>query len=71
LKGHDDGIAFEFSMALNSQTEVSSTTMVRGLAISLSSELSIKVTTLPLGIKWGRENKFYQCHCQKELLHCQ
>ena len=43
-------------MALNSQIGVSATTMVRGLAISISSELISKVTTLPLGIQWRIED---------------
>lgn len=57
LKGYDDDIAYEFSMALNSQTEFSATTVVRGLVISLIPKLISRVETLPLGIKWGREYK--------------
>lgn len=57
LNGYDDDITFEFSMALISHIKVSATTVVRGLAISLSPELISKGTTLPLGIKWGEEDK--------------
>lgn len=44
-------------MALNPQGEDSATSVVRGLAISLNVELIRKVTTLPLGIRWSKENK--------------
>jgi len=57
LKGYDDDLAFEFSMDLNSQIEDSATNTVRGLAISLSPKIISRVTTLPLGIKWSREDK--------------
>lgn len=57
LKGYDDDLAFLFSMALNSQTKDSATTVVRGLIISLSAKIITKVTTLPIGIKWRREDK--------------
>lgn len=51
LKGYDDDLAFEFVVALNSQTEDSATIVVRGLVISLNLEIISIVTTLPLGIK--------------------
>jgi len=57
LKGYDDDLAFEFSMALNSQTKESPTTIVRVLAISLNPKIISGITTLPLGIKWSREYK--------------
>ena len=57
MKGYDDDLAFEFAMALNSQTEDSATVVVRGLTIYLNLEIISRVTTLPLGIKWSREDK--------------
>lgn len=57
LKGYDDDHAHEFSMALHSQAEDSATTVVRGLAISLSPKTISRVTTLPLGIRWSKEDK--------------
>ena len=42
-------------MALNSQD--SATTVVRGLVISLNPKIINRVTTLPLGIKWSKEDK--------------
>lgn len=58
LKGYDDDLAFEFSMDLNSQIEDNATIVVRGLTISLSPETISRVTTLPIGIKWSREEMF-------------
>ena len=57
LKGYDDDITYEFSMTLNYQIRVNATTMVRGLDISISPELISRVTTLPLGVQWRREEK--------------
>jgi len=54
LKGYDDDITYEFSMALKSHTRVSATIVVRGLAISIIHNLIIRVTTLPVGIQWRR-----------------
>jgi len=42
---------------MNSQTEDSDTTVVRLLPISLNLEIISRVTTLPLGINWRREEK--------------
>lgn len=57
VKGYDYDLAFEFSMDMNSQTKDRGITFVGGLAISLNPEIIIRVTTLPLGIKWSREDK--------------
>lgn len=57
LKGYDDDLSLEFSMALNSQTKDNSTVVVRGLAMSLNPIIISKVRTLPIGIKWSREDK--------------
>jgi len=67
LKGYDDDISFEFSITLNSQIEDSSTTMMRGLAISLSPKLISRVETLPLGIEWGREEKIASATTKKNF----
>ena len=44
-------------MALNSQSDVSATTGVIGLSITISLAVMNRVTTLPLAIKWNREYK--------------
>jgi len=67
LKRYDDDFSFEFSMAMNSQTCDNSTTVVRGLVISLSPKLISRVTTLPLGIKWNKEDKATSVTAKKNL----
>jgi len=54
LKGYDDDLSHEFSMALHSQEEDSATTVVRGLAISLILETINRVTILLLGINGAK-----------------
>lgn len=49
LKGYDDDITHEFSMALHSQGEDSATIVVKGLAISLSHETIRRLITLLFG----------------------
>jgi len=44
-------------MALNSEGEDSATNVVSGLSISLNVEIISKVTTLPLGVQWCKEDK--------------
>jgi len=57
LKGYDDDITYNFSMDLNPQERTSSTTMVRGLSITINTEVIDRVTTLPLGVQWRKEDK--------------
>jgi len=57
LKGYDDDLSHEFSMKLHSQGEYSSTTVVIRFSISPSPETISRVTTLPIGIRWSKEDK--------------
>ena len=66
LKGFDEEIAREFAVAMQSHLEERATTMVRGLAITLSPELISKVTTFPLGVKWVKE-RIPSTTCKKSL----
>ena len=47
LKGIYNEVSFKFSMAFNSQSDVSATAVIRGLAITISTEVINRVTTLP------------------------
>ena len=67
LKGYDDEVSFDFSMALNSQSDVNPTTVIRGLVITISPEVINRVTTLPLGIKWNREDRVNSATSKKNL----
>jgi len=55
LKGCDDEITHEFSMALQSQGEDNATIFVKGISIHLNAELIIRVTNIPLGVNGGRK----------------
>lgn len=55
--GYDDDLTQEFAMTLHSQEEYSTTNVIRVLAIFLSLEIIIRMTTLPLGVRWIKEDK--------------
>lgn len=67
LRGYDDDIAHEFSMALNPQARTSSTTMVRGLSITINPEVINRLTTLPQGVQWRREDKASSTFSKKKF----
>lgn len=50
LKGYDDDITYEFSMALNPHARASDTIMVTRLSITINLDFISRVTTLPLGV---------------------
>lgn len=54
-------------MALHSQADVSATTVVRGLAITITPELIRRITTLPLGIKLNREDRVTSSTTKKNV----
>jgi len=55
--GYDDEVAQEFSHSLTRHNRIHATIIVRGLTIDLTPELISRVTTLPLGIPWRKEDK--------------
>lgn len=57
LKGYDDEVTHEFSMVLNQQREDSGTTIVKGLPIHLDTNFVSIVTTTPLGVQRGKEDR--------------
>jgi len=67
LKGYDDDITYDFSMALNPQQRTSGTTMVRGLYVTINPNMISNVTTLPLGIQWIKEDKVNNTFDKKEF----
>jgi len=54
---YDDKVAQEFSHSLTPHSRIHATVIVRGLPIDLTPELISRVTTLPLGIPWRKEDK--------------
>lgn len=57
LKGYDDDITYETSMALNPQSRTSATTMVRTTSITINPKGISRVKTLPLGVQQRKEEK--------------
>jgi len=55
--GYDDEVAQEFAHSLTPHNKIHATVLVRGLIIDLIPELISRVTTLPLGIPWRKEDK--------------
>jgi len=55
--GYDDEVAQEFAHSLTPHSRIHATVILRGLTIDLTPELINRVTTLPLGIPWRREDK--------------
>jgi len=65
--GYDDEVAQEFSHYLTPHNRIHATVIVRGLTIDLTPELISRVTTLPLGIPWIKEDKV-DCQVVKRKL---
>jgi len=57
FKGYDDEVAQDFVLSLIPLTRIHVTIVVRGLSIELTPMLINKVTTLPLGIPWRKQDK--------------
>ena len=50
-------MAQEFAHSLTPHSKIHATVLVRGLTIDLTTDLISRVTTLPLGIPWRKEDK--------------
>jgi len=57
FRGYDDEVAQEFALSLTPLTRIHATVVIRGLTIDPTPELINRVTTLPLGIPWRKEDK--------------
>ena len=57
FKGFDDGIVHEFALSLVPHTRTHATVTIRGLSIEVNPEFIIRVTTLPLGPPWSKNEK--------------
>jgi len=57
FRGYDDEVAQEFSLSLTPHSRIHASVVVRGPTIDLTPKLINKVTTLPLGISWRKEDK--------------
>ena len=57
FRGFDDEIAHEFSLSLVLHTRTHATVNTRGLSTEITLEFISRVTTLPLGMPWSKDEK--------------
>jgi len=57
IQGHDEEIIEEFLMSLRPQSKTHATISFRGLTLELTPELISRVTGLPLGLLWSKEER--------------
>jgi len=68
LRGYDDDVDQEFSMALNPLARTIATIVVRGLSITNTLEVISRITTLPQGIPWRKEDKDVSIFAKKNFI---
>lgn len=54
-------------MTLNSYGEDNATIVVRGISIHLNTGIINTVTTIPLGVRWGKEDKIINVTTKKSF----
>jgi len=65
LRGYDDDLAREFAMSLIPLTRASATVVVRGFSVTITPKSISRITTLPLGLQWRKEDKTNNTIAQK------
>ena len=57
FRGFDDEIAQEFALSLVLHTRTHATVTIRGISIEITPKFISKVTTLPIGLPWSKDEK--------------
>ena len=57
MRGYHDDVAREFSISLTPLTRTNATTLVKDLLVEMNLEVISRITTLPLGLPWRKEDK--------------
>ena len=57
FQGFYEEISQEFSLSLVPHTRTQATVTIRGLSMEITLELISRVTTLPLGLPWSKDEK--------------
>ena len=57
VRGYDDEVAKDFSLSLIPLTRTHATVVVKGLSVEITPEVIGRITTLPLGFPWRKEDK--------------
>lgn len=67
IQGHDDEVTEEFLMSLQPKSKTLATVNFRGLTLKLTPQLISRVTDLPLGIPWSKEERALGQKAKKEF----
>ena len=67
IQGHDDEIIEEFLRSLKPKLKTLATVNFRGLTLKLTPQLISRVTDLPLGIPWDKEERKLGQKAKKEF----
>lgn len=57
MKGYDDEVTKGFALSLIPLTRTHATIVVKGLSVEITLEVISRITTLPLGLPWRKEDK--------------
>jgi len=57
VRGYDDEVAIDFALSLIPLTRTHATAVVKCLLVEITPEVIGKITTLPLGLPWRKEDK--------------
>jgi hypothetical protein len=67
LRGYDDEVAEEFLQALKPKSLTLATVSFRGLSLQLTPEHISRVTELPMGLPWDKEERKWSQQAKKEF----
>ena len=57
IQGYDEEVTKEFLMSLRSHSKTHATISFRGLTLELTPDFISRITGLPLGLPWSKEEK--------------
>jgi len=57
IHGYDDEVTKEFFMSLRPHSKTHATISFRGLTLEVTPDFIIRITGLPLGLPWSKEEK--------------
>lgn len=67
IQGHDDEIVEELLRSLKPKSKTLATVNFRGLTLKLTPQLISRVTDLPMGVPWDKEERKFGQKAKKEL----
>ena len=67
LQGYDDEVAEEFLQALRPKSKTLATVNFRGLSLKLTPQYISRITELPMGLPWDKEERKLSQQAKKEF----